>query len=100
MVFQLVSWAISCGIPRTNNCEVEIGYYCFDDVGIDEHVDDPEEKERGVNTGIEFRFKPRPLRMNRTDGDGLVGTQGSGGTDGKTPGNSVCEQSCFTTNIV
>ena len=38
--------------------------------------------------------------MNRTDGDGLIGTQESGGTDGKTPGNSVREQSCFTTNIV
>ena len=42
---------------------------------IDKHVDDPEEKERGVNTRREFQYKPRPLRMNRTDGDGLVGTQ-------------------------
>ena len=67
---------------------------------IDKHVDDPEEKERGVNTRREFQFKPRPLRMNRTDDDGLVGTQESGGTDGKTPCNSVCEQSRFTTNVV
>jgi hypothetical protein len=30
-------------------------------VDIDQHVDDPEEKERRENAGGEFRFKPHPL---------------------------------------
>ena len=77
-----------------------IGFYSFNDVAIDEHVGDPEEKERGVNARGEFRSKPRPPRMNRTDSDGLVPTQESSGTDGKTPGNSIYVQSGLTANVI
>ena len=81
-------------LPRTNYCEIASGFYSSNDVDIDEYVGNPEKKEKGVNTCREFRFKPCPVRMNRTDGDGLVGTQGNGGADGKTPGTSACIQTC------
>ena len=64
-------------LPRTNYCEIASGFYSSNDVDIDEYVGNPEKKEKGVNTCREFRFKPCPVRMNRTDGDGLVGTQGN-----------------------
>ncbi|KAB1273255.1 Vomeronasal type-1 receptor 4 [Camelus dromedarius] len=76
-------------IPRTHKCGIAFGFYSSDDVTIDEHVEDPEEKQRGVNAGGDFRFKPRPVRITGTDDDGLEGTEESGRTGGKTSGHPV-----------
>ncbi|KAK2088829.1 hypothetical protein P7K49_034736 [Saguinus oedipus] len=83
-----------------NMSEIASGFYTFNKFDVDQHVDDPEEKERGGNAGREFRFKPGPFRMTGTDGDGLKRTQESGGADGKTPGNSTYIQNCFAANII
>ena len=97
---QVIRLAVYCRILQTNNRDIVIGFYSFNNVALDEHVGDPEGKERGVNADREFRSKPRPPRMHRTDGDGLVPAQESSGTDGKTPGNSIYVQSGLTTNII
>ncbi|KAK2088828.1 hypothetical protein P7K49_034735 [Saguinus oedipus] len=94
------SVTVDLRIPTTNKSEIASGFYTFNNSDVDQHVDDPEEKEGRKNAGREFRFKPGPSRMTGADGDGLKYTQESGGADGKTPGDSVYKHNCLTANIV
>jgi hypothetical protein len=72
-------------ISRNNKGRIAAGYYSFNDLDINQHVDNPEGKERREDAGGEFRFKPRPLSITGTDSDGLKYMQERGGADGKTP---------------
>lgn len=92
--------AVEGGVPGPGNCAVGIGFLRQDDVDVDEQVDAPKEEEGGVDAPRAYRFQPRPLRIPRTDGDGLEGAQEGGGTDGKTPGYSVHERSYLTPNLI
>ena len=100
VVYQLLRWAVEWRLSRPNSCEIGIRFYHVDDVDVDEQVDAPEEEGGGVDAPRAYRFQPRPLRIPRTDGDGLEGAQEGGGTDGKSPGYSVHERSYLTPNLI
>jgi hypothetical protein len=95
-----LSFTVSSRISRTNYRGMAAGCYSFNDLDINQHVDNPEGTERREDARGEFRFKLRPLRVLGADGDGLKFTQERGGTDGKTPCNLVGVQNCLSTHII
>jgi hypothetical protein len=100
VVFQRLSLTGSLRIPRTKNSGIAVGLFQENGLDIDEQVGDPEEKQRGRNPSKQVRFKEGPLRIARTDSDGLKCTQQQSSAERKTPGYSVYEPNSFTTNII